>query len=134
MGLFPSPYPVAHVSRRFDRTQVDPDTGNEVLVSAPPVIRYAQEITQTGKGSSSDVISGEYLDRVDSTLLMSVDDVSVYATNDQVIVFPEVAGSEYVTGSGYAYWVDGLPSDQGAAPWPSLFKDFGGVITLRRVT
>lgn len=132
--MFPSPFPVAHISRQFDVTSTDPDTGNPVLTSAQPVIRYVQEISQRGTGSSTDDISGDFVDRTDTELLMSVDDVSIYSTNDQVIVYPEVVGNEYVPGTGYAYWVDGLPSSQKGGPWPGLFKDFGGVIKLRRVT
>ena len=131
MGWFPSPYPVAHIARRFDRTELDPDTGNELLVSADPVIRYAQEISQTG---SSDVISGDFENRTDNTLIMSVDDPTVYSSDDQVLIDPEVNGSEYVPGTGTAYWVDGNPSDQRQGPWGDLFQGFGGVVMLKRVT
>lgn len=134
MGWFPSPYPVAHIARRFDRTELDPDTGNEILVSADPVIRYVQEISQTGKTSSGDVIGGEFENRTDTTLIMCVDDPSVYSSDDQVVINPEVEGSEYVPGSGTAYWVDGNPSDQRQGPWAQLFSGFGGVVMLKRVT
>ena len=131
---FPSPYPVGHISRRFSTTTVDPDTGNEVLVAGPLIIRYVQEISQQGRSSSSDVLSGEFVDRVDETLLMSVDDPSIYDSNDQVIVNPEIVGGQYVEGSGVAYWVDGLPNDQRGGPWGHLFTGFGGVVQLKRVT
>ena len=134
MGLFPSPYPVAHIARTFDHLELDPDTGNEVLVESAPVVRYAQEISQTGKGSSSDVLSAEFADRVESTITMSVDDSTVYKTSDQVILFPEISGGQYVAGTGVAFWVDGEPSDQRDGPWGHMFKGFGGVVTLKRVT
>lgn len=134
MGWFPSPYPVAHIARRFDRTELDPDTGNEVLITAPAVIRYAQEISQTGKASSDDVIGSEFENRTDTTLIMCVDDPTVYSSDDQVVIDPELEGSEYVPGSGTAYWVDGNPSDQRQGPWAQLFAGFGGVVMLKRVT
>jgi len=132
--FFPSQYPVAHISRSFSRTELDPDTGNETLVAAEPVIRYAQEISQVGKTSSADVISGEFTDRVAEELIMSVDDPLVYSTDDQVIINPGVSGGSYIAGTGVAYWVDGNPNDQRDAPWATYaFKAFGGVIHLRRV-
>lgn len=131
---FPSLYPVAHISRSFSSTEIDPDTGNEILVAATPVIRYAQEIVQSGRGSSADVISGDFLNRIDERLIMSVDDSTVYQTEDQVIVNPQIDQGEYVPGTGVAYWVDGLPNDQRGGPWPHLFDGFGGVVNLRRVT
>lgn len=131
---FPSVYPVAHISRRYSTVLVDPDTGNEQLVAADPVIRYVQEISQLGRGSSSDVISGEFVDRTQESLIMCVDDPDVYDTDDQVIINPELDGSEYVPGSGVAYWVDGKPNDQRGGPWPGMFAGFGGVVSLRRVT
>jgi len=134
VGWFPSLYPVCHIARRYDAVEVDPDTGNEIQVVAAPVVRYAQEFSQVRKGSSSDVLSADFVDRVEETIEMSVDDVSVYATADQVILNPEISGGEYVAGTGTAYWIDGTPNDQKNSPWPGLFAEFGGVIRLKRVT
>ena len=134
MGFFNSPYPVVHIARQYDRLEVDPDTGNEILVEADPVVRYAQEVSQGGKNSSTDVMSGEFLNRVNSELIMCVDNPEVYSTDDQVIIDPVIEGGEYVTGTGTAYWVDGDPSDQRRGPWPMAFVGFGGVVMLKRVT
>ena len=74
------------------------------------------------------------MNRVEETLEMSVDDVTFYEAADQVIINPEIVGGEYVAGTGTAYWVNGTPDDQRNSPWPGFFKEFGGVIHLRRVT
>lgn len=138
MPWFPSLYPVAHISRRLSRAEIDPDTGNETLIAAEPVVRYVQEIAQNGKGSSSDVISGDFANRVEESLIMSVDDPNLYQSEDQVIINPELDGGEYVTGTGIAYWVNGTPNDQRGGPFNTpqggLFQGFGGVIHLKRVT
>lgn len=133
-SIFPSPYTVCHIPRSFSES-VDPDTGNPILVKSAPVTRFVQEITQMAKASSSDVQGEESVDRVETTLLMSVDDVSVYSCDDQVIVNPLFGDDgSYAAGSGEAYWVDGNPNDQRGGPWPGLFKVFGGIIHLKRVT
>lgn len=132
--FFPSIYPVAHISRRYSTDFIDPDTGNRHLVAADPIIRYAQEISQLGRRSSSDVISGDFIDRTEESLIMCVDDPDVYDTDDQVIINPDLDGNEYVPGSGVAYWVNGKPNDQRNGPWPGMFAGFGGVVALRRVT
>jgi hypothetical protein len=125
---------ICHIPRSYTES-VDPDTGNPVLVESAPVVRYVQEITQTGKKSSEDIEGPESVDRVVTNLLMSVEDVSVYSTDDQVIIGAALdTGGGYVPGSGEAYWVDGTPNDQRGGPWPQLFQVFGGIIMLRRVT
>ena len=135
---FPSVYPVVHIARRFGSTEVDPDTGNEYLVPAAPVVRYVQEIAQKGKGSSADVLSGDFQGRVEESLIMSVDNPEVYESEDQVIINPEILNGEYVPDTGTAYWVNGTPADQRQGPfWTTrsrLFDGFGGVVHLRRVT
>ena len=131
---FPSLYPVVHIPRAFDSNETDPDTGNPVEVVGEPAIRYAQEIVQKGRGSSSDIISAEFVERIAEELIMSVDDPTVYRSQDQVIVNPELVDGEYVSGSGVAYWIDGEPNDQRGGPWAHLFDGFGGVINLKRVT
>jgi hypothetical protein len=134
-SLFPSPHKVCHVPRSYAAETLDPDTGNPILMTATPVVRRAQEITQMSKASSKDVMSGEFVDRVETTLHMSVDDVGVYSSQDQVIVDAQFDGNgDYVPGTGEAYFVDGNPNDQRGGPWPSLFKVFGGIIILKRVT
>lgn len=129
---FPSLYPVVHYSRRFSRTETDPDTGNEVIIEADPTIRYAQEIVQK---SSDDVLNGEFDGRTIETLIMSVDDPENYASEDRIIVDPVIENGAYTEGTGRAYWIYGEPNDQRNGPWSkAMFKGFGGVIYLRRVT
>lgn len=132
MGYFASIYPVVHIARRY--TAVDPDTGNKVLIAEDPVVRYVQEVVHL---DSKDTLtgSGEFQDRVASTLQMAVDDPTVYASEDQVVIAPVLdVDGEWVPGTGEAYWVDGLPDDQRGGPWPQLFQHFGGIVTLKRVT
>jgi hypothetical protein len=128
---FPSPYAIVHYSRRFSRTETDPDTGNEVVVESAPVIRYVQEIAQK---SSDDVMSGEFDGRTVETLIMSVSDPENYASDDRVIVDPVIENGAYVAGTGKAFWINGEPDDERGGPWAGLFSSFGGVVILRRVT
>lgn len=138
MQWFPSLYPVVHYSRHFSRTETDPDTGNEYVIEGDPVIRYVQEISQMGKGSSEDVQSGEFENRTVVTLIMSVDDPQNYSSDDRVIINPVIENGQYVEGTGTAYWIYGEPNDQRNGPfrttWSKVFEGFGGVIKLRRVT
>ena len=135
---FPSLYPVVHYARRFSRTEPDPDTGNEYVIESAPVIRYVQEIAQKGKGSSEDVITGEFENRTVETLIMSVNDPQNYASEDKIIVDPVIENGVYVEGTGRAYWINGEPNDQRNGPfwttWSRIFDGFGGVIHLKRVT
>ena len=132
MGYFPSNYPVVHIARA--NSGVDPDTGNEVLTTAAPVIRYVQELVVT---SSSDVFdgSGQFQNRITQTVKMSVDDPTLYATEDQIVIDPQLnTDGTWVSGTGEAFWIDGVPQDNRKGPWADLFAGFGGVIELRRVT
>lgn len=132
MSFWPSPHPVVHIARRYGG--VDPDTGNELLQSQQPVVRYAQEVTVV---DSKDVLdsSGEFQNRIALTIKMSVENPEVYVSEDQVIVSPELdSAGGWLAGSGEAFWVDGVPTDDREGPWPEYFKGFGGVVMLRRVT
>jgi hypothetical protein len=135
-ALIPSPYAVVHIGRPIDTGDVDPDTGNPQLVPQPPVVRMVQSITQFGRrGSSREVIAAEYLERTETELHMSVADPTIYQPMDQIIVNPTLdCDGNWVTGSGFAYWIDGAPADSRKGPWPAYLKQFGGVVKLRRVT
>ena len=131
-SYFPATYPVVHIARRFSGT--DPDTGNPTLHTDPPVVRYAQELVQTASSDEMDG-SGQFVDRVASTLQMAVDDCTLYTTDDQVIVSPTIAADgSWVADTGEAYWVDGIPNDQRGGPWSSYFQIFGGIVILKKVT
>jgi len=134
-SIIPSPYPIVHIAREID-TEMDPDTGNPTIVNEAPVVRYVQSIAQFGRrGSSREVISPEYLMRIETQLSVSVADPSVYASDDQMILEPELdGGGNYIDGTGVAYWIDGTPSDSREGPWPQYLAVFGGVVHLRRVT
>ena len=45
LSLIPSPYVVCHTAR-YVSSEVDPATGNPVIVDLPPVIRLAQGISE----------------------------------------------------------------------------------------
>lgn len=135
-SLIPSPYVVVHI-KRIVSDEPDPDTGNDVIVELPPVVRRAQQISQIGRtrGSSKVVLTGEFLKRLDTDLHISVEDPSVYGPMDQVLLFPELDGDgDYIPGTGYAFFIDGLPYDARSSPWPLFTKAFGGQVRLRRVT
>jgi hypothetical protein len=135
-SMIPAPYPVCHI-QRITSEEPDPDTGNDVVVDLPPVIRYAQGISQIGRmrGSSKFVLTPEFAKRVDTELHISVADPSVYGPLDQVLLFPEIDEyGDYVPGSGFAFWVDALPFDGRQGPWPLFLKAFGGMVRLRRAT
>lgn len=133
-SLIPAPHPVCHIARTISATP-DPDTGNYPTVDSPPVIRYVHSYNQTGAGNSSEVVSPEYAERIQTDLLMSVPDPTVYHPSDQVLINPDVIWpGEYVPGTGTAYWVDGEPTNDKIGPWPHLLTWVGGVVRLRRVT
>jgi hypothetical protein len=136
-SFFPSIYPVVHIARAQDSTEEDPDTGNPKQITFPPVVRYAQAISQFGRErpSSNQVISPEFVQRVETAIRLTIAEPKVYATQDQVLLFPELdENNEWIPGTGIAFWVDGLFEDQRMSPWPQYFQVFGGFIMLRRVT
>jgi hypothetical protein len=136
-SFFPSIYPVVHIARAQESSDLDPDTGNPKEVTFPPVVRYAQAISQFGRErpSSNQVISAEFVQRVETAMRLTVAEPTVYATQDRVLLFPELDDNkEWVPGTGIAFWVDGLFEDQRLAPWQPYFQIFGGFIMLRRVT
>ncbi len=135
-SIIPSPYTVVHIAR-LTSDQLDPDTGNPVINDLPPVVRKVQGISQIGRsrGSSKQELTAEFVKRIETDIHLSVDDPSIYGPLDQVLLFPEVdEDGDYVPGTGFAFWIDGLPYDSRQSPWPNLFKIFGGVLKLRRVT
>lgn len=135
-SVIPEPYDLAHVARTVS-DQLDPDTGNNVIVQAPPVIRKAQSISQIGRlrGSSKILPDAESVKRIETELHIAVADPSSYGPLDQVLLFPDVDDDgDYVPGTGVAFWVDGVSYDSRNSPWPLFTKAFGGAVRLRRVT
>lgn len=135
-SMIPAPYRVCHIKRVIS-DEPDPDTGNDVIKDMPPVMRRCQGISQLGrmKGSSKLVLSAEFLKRIDIDIHISVANPQEYGPGDQVLLFPEVdEDGDYVPGTGYAFWVDGLPVDARQSPWPAFTRGFGGAIRLTRVT
>jgi hypothetical protein len=133
-SIIPSPWTVVHIPRAM--TGPPDDHNNPTKIASPPVIRKVMSVTQFGRrGSSREVISPEYLSRTETTIHISVADPTVYKPEDQVLVWPDFdENGNYVAGSGIAYWVDGVPSDERTGPWPELLAMFGGVVKLRKVT
>lgn len=135
-SLFAEPYRVAHATRVIS-DQLDPDTGNPVIVSYPPRIRKAQAFSQIGRmrGSSKGIFDVESLKKIDTEIHMAVSDPEVYSSGDSVLLFPEIdEDGDYVAGSGYAFVVDGLAVNSKLSPWPAFMKALGGIVRLRRVT
>jgi hypothetical protein len=134
VSIVPSPYPICHI-RRITSTELDPDTNDPVVVDGPPVIRHAQSLSQLGKGSSRQIFDVEHLKRIDSEIRLAVAEPSIFAPQDQIILFPEVdQNGDYVAGSGVAFWCDGIALDARQGPFPQLTKMFGGVLALKRIT
>lgn len=134
--FFPSPWPVVHIARTQSGAP-DPDTGVAQMVESAPVVRWVQCISQFGRErpSSEQVISEEFVQRVNTAIRLTVADPMTYSPNDKVLLFPTLDESDdYIPGTGIAFWVDGLPSDQSMAPWPQLFSVFGGIVALKRIT
>lgn len=137
MTLIPSPWPVVHIARRQSTNPSDEDDhGNLPVVTQSPVVRHAMSIIQHGRnGSSHQIMSAEFVDRTETTIALTVADTTIYAPQDQVLIFPELhPDGTWVTGTGIAYFVDGVPNDERVGPWPGLLKMFGGHVGLRRVT
>lgn len=137
MSIFPSPWPVVHIARRRSTDPADEDDhGNYPTVTLTPVVRRAMSIIQHGRtGSSKQILSSEYVDRTETTMELTVADTTVYESQDQVLIFPSFnSDGSWQAGSGIAYVVDGVPTDERVGPWPGLLAIFGGNVKLRRVT
>lgn len=136
LSFIPSPYVVAHIVR-YVSDEEDPDTGNDVIQELPAVIRRAQGISQIGRlrGSSKFVFTSDYVKRVETDLHIAVSDPSLYSPGDQVLLFPEVDDNgDYIPGTGFAFFVDGVPFDGRQSAWPLFTKALGGMVRLRKVT
>jgi hypothetical protein len=68
--FFPSPHPIAHLARAIDAGDIDADTGNPAQTTPAPAIRYAQSFAMAGR--SRQVISPEFVKRIDTELTMAV--------------------------------------------------------------
>jgi hypothetical protein len=136
VSIIASPWPVVHVPRAIDPNGPLDDHNNPPLVVGTPVMRKVMSITQFGRrGSSREVISPDYLLRTETTIHISVADPTVYDPDDLVYLYPDFDDTgTWVSDSGIAFWVDGVPSDERTGPWPWLLALFGGIVKLRRVT
>jgi hypothetical protein len=129
----PAPWPVLHIPRTVDTTTTD-SHGNNPIIDGAPVIRYAYSYHQEGRlGSSSEVISPEFLDRIETTLNMAVPDPQNYHASDGVIVGGTVDDSGNYDG-GTQYWVNGDPVSDFQGPFKRLYAWTGGEVKLRRIT
>lgn len=134
MSIVPSPWTIVHIARTYDT--VRDDHGNLKVLKLDPVVRKAMSIVQKGLfGTSKQIMNIEAAKRVETTLEMAVADPETYAVQDQVLVFPELdVNGDYVAGTGTAYFVEGLPTDDRVGPWRGLLSIFGGVVNIRRIT
>ena len=129
----PAPFPVLHTPRTVDTTTTDAH-GNNPIKDGAPVIRYVYSYHQAGRlGSSSEVISPEFLDRIETTLDMAVPDPQHYSASDGVILGGTVDESGNYDG-GVQYWVNGDPTSDFQGPFKKLYAWAGGVVKLRRIT
>lgn len=133
MTLIPSPWPVLHRARRIDDTT--DDHGNPKIIDLPPVIRYAMSLSQSAKTlqrASQEIYSVEYLQRVETAIHMTVavKEMDFYYSGDQVVLAGNVVDGEYV--GGVSFLVQGQTASDVQGPWPNLYRNFGGMVLLRR--
>jgi hypothetical protein len=129
----PAPWPVLHTPRTVDETVTD-GHGLNPIVDGAPVIRHVYSYHQAGRaGSSSEVISPEFLDRIETTIDMAVPNPADYHPSDGVIIGGTVDEDGNYEG-GTAFWVNGDPSSDFKGPFPKLYKWTGGIVKLRRIT
>lgn len=109
--------------------------GNPVQTLAAPVARKVQSISQFGyRGSSHEIVSPDFLARVETTIEIAVSDPSIYSERDQVIVGATGADSQGNPIGGTAFHVEGAPMDDRLGPLPLLNRMLGGSIHVRRIT
>ena len=129
----PAPWPVLHIPRTVDTTQTD-SHGNHPIIDGAPVIRYVRGYNQPGRlGASSEVISPEFLDRIETTLDMDVPNPQDYHASDGVIIGGTVDEQGNYDG-GTQYWVNGDPTNDFKGPFKRLYTWTGGKVKLRRIT
>lgn len=121
MSTVPTPITILHKVRVWSD---EPDAhGNPVSTLADPVERKVQSVNEFGRrGSSHEIVSTDYLERVETMLEIGVPDPSLYGPDDVVII------------SGVAFHVEGEPSDNRLGPLPLLNRILGGAVRVRRVT
>ena len=136
-GTVPTPITIYH--QVFNDSSSD--TFNGISHGNPgeswdaPVARQVQAINEFGRrGSSHEIVSADYFERVETMLEIGVPDVSLYNERDIVIL-----GATGVDGGGNpvggtAFHVEGEPSENRRGPLPLLNKMLGGSVRVRRVT
>lgn len=135
-SLIPSPYDCVHLAHVVS-SEIDPDTGNPLVKELPAVTRRYQSLSQIGRlrGSSKDLHSAEFLNRVETELHMSVADPKLFNAQDLVVLYPELdEDGEWLPGTGFTFTVDGMAINSSTSPWPAFTKCLGGVVRLRRAT
>ena len=129
----PTPFPVLHIPRTVDTTTID-SHGNHPIIDGAPVVRWVRGYHQAGRlGSSSEVISPEFLDRIETSLNMDVPDPQDYHASDGVIIGGAVDDTGNYEG-GTQYWVNGDPTNDFNGPFTKLYAWTGGIVKLRRIT
>lgn len=109
--------------------------GNDVRSFGPAVARKVQSINEFGRrGSSHEVISPDYLNRIETVLEIGVPDVSVYAPRDQIIIGATGVDATGQPVGGTEFHIEGTPSNNKLGPLPLLNRMLGGSVRVRRVT
>lgn len=109
--------------------------GNPVESWNAPIARQVQSINEFGRrGSSHEIVSPDYLNRVETMLEIGVPDVSVYSPKDLVILGASGVDESGNPIGGVAFHVEGDPSDNKQGPFPLLNRILGGAVRVRRIT
>lgn len=133
MSTIPAPISIYH--QVWTVTGEKDAHGNPVTYWAPAVERKVQAINQFGRrGSSHEIVSADYLARVETTLEISVPDVTIYNERDLVTVGATGLDTDGNPVGGTAFHVEGAGIDNRLGPFPLLNKILGGSVHIRRIT
>lgn len=133
MSTIPEPITVYH--QVWTATGENDGHGNPVAYLAPAVARRVQAIAQFGRrGSSHEVVSPDYLDRVETTLEIAVADPTIFNERDEIIIGATGLDDDGIPVGGTAFHVEGDAVDDRLGPFPLLNKLLGGAVHVRRIT
>jgi hypothetical protein len=109
--------------------------GNATFYLAPSVPRKVQAINEFGRrGSSHEIVSADYLERIETMLEIGVPDPTLYNPDDEVIIGASGLDDDGNPIGGFAFKVEGDPSDNRMGPLPLVNRILGGAVRVRRIT
>ena len=135
MSTIPTPLTIYH--QIWTATGDLNHQGDQTFFLAPSIPRKVQAITEFGRrGSSHEIVSADYLARVETMLEIGVPDPTLYNPEDEVII--GASGTQFDDDGnptdGFAFKVEGDPSDNRMGPLPLLNGILGGAVRVRRIT